>query len=57
MAKGDENVPENAPSQKFLDPSKRDSFWSVKSWLFVQEKQSTDIGAGVKNVPDEGPPP
>ena len=48
---GEENVLDNAPSRKFLDPSMEAS--GLLTCEFVQEKQSTD-SSRVQDVPDEG---
>ena len=50
---GEENVPENAPSRKILDPSKRAS-GLLSRGFFVQEKQSNDTRAGWKTYRARG---
>ena len=52
---GEENVPENALSRKFLDPCKRASGLLCR-FIFVQEKQSTDTGGGWKTYRTRGGP-
>ena len=49
---GEENEPDNAPSRKFLDPSKRAS--RLLSRGCVQDKNRALTPEGVKKVPDEG---
>ena len=54
---GEENVPENALPKNFGPLQEKKSCWAALSWIFVQEKQSTDTWNGVENVPYEGPKP
>ena len=49
---GEENVPENAPSRKFLDPSKRVSALLCRGFLYRKNRALTP--EGVENVPYEG---
>ena len=51
---GEENVPENAPSRKILDPSKRAS--GLLSRGFSHRKNRATTPEGVENVPNKGGP-
>ena len=48
----EENVPGNALSRKFLDPSKRASGLLCRGFLYRKNRATTPEGGG--NIPDEG---
>ena len=50
--RGEENVPENALSRKFLDPSKRASVLHCRGFLYRKTRALTP--EGVENVPYKG---
>ena len=52
---GEENVPENAPSRKMLDPSKRASGLLSRGFLYRKNRATTPEG-GWKTLPYEGGP-
>ena len=54
---GEENVPENALSRKFLDPSKRASGLLCREFLYRKNRALTPEGGGKRTVRGGGPKP
>ena len=54
---GEENVPENALSRKFLDPPKRASGLLCRGFLYRKNRVLTPEGGGKRTVRGGGPKP